>query len=124
MCLLLNISVINQDKRFCHKTFWGYMFICRNAEGIQAHLSKCLSGTCSPVGMLKGCMISERLGTPDLHQVTYFVNTFRNNLHDVHRHLSLLSARFNCLTLFHKSALFSNYIISVHDRFAGALVKG
>jgi len=37
------------------------MFICRNAEGVHAYLSKCRRGTCSSVGMLKGCMVSERL---------------------------------------------------------------
>jgi len=26
---------------FCHKKFYGYMLICRNAEGVHAHPSKC-----------------------------------------------------------------------------------
>jgi len=32
MCLLLNISVINHDKIFCHEKFYGYMLVCRKAE--------------------------------------------------------------------------------------------
>jgi len=31
----------NHDKMFCHKKFMGYMFICRNAKGVHAHLSEC-----------------------------------------------------------------------------------
>jgi len=49
------------------------MFICRNAEGVHAHLSKCLNGTCSSGGMLKGYMVIERLGTPVLGNV-YFAS--------------------------------------------------
>ena len=60
--------MINQDKRFCHKTFRGYMFICQNSEGVHAHISKRLRGTCSSVGMLKGFMVRERLGTLGLIQ--------------------------------------------------------
>ena len=42
------------------------MFICRNSEGVHAYLLKCCRGTCSSVGMLKGYMVKERLGTPGL----------------------------------------------------------
>ena len=33
ICLLLNISMISHDKIFCHVKFWGYVLVCRNAEG-------------------------------------------------------------------------------------------
>jgi len=42
------------------------MFICRNAEGLHTYLLKCYRGTFSSVGMLKGYMVKERLGAPDL----------------------------------------------------------
>ena len=42
------------------------MFIVRNSEGVHAYLLKCFRGTCSSVGMLKGYMVRERLGTPVL----------------------------------------------------------
>ena len=45
------------------------MFICRNAEGVHAHLLKCRRGTCSSVRMLKGYMVNKRLGTPALKPV-------------------------------------------------------
>jgi len=47
------------------------MIICRNAEGVHAHLSKCLRGTCSSVGMLKGYMVRERLGTPGIEHLAH-----------------------------------------------------
>jgi len=40
------------------------MIICQNDEGVHAHLSKCLWGTCSSVRMLKEYMVRNRLGTP------------------------------------------------------------
>jgi len=47
------------------------MFICQNHEGVHAYLVKCWRATYSSVGMLKGYMVRERLGTPGLeHQVT------------------------------------------------------
>jgi len=42
------------------------MFICQNAEGVHAYLSKCWRGTLSSVGMLKGYMVKNRLGTHDV----------------------------------------------------------
>jgi len=42
------------------------MFICQNSEGVHAYLLKCCRGTSSFVGMLKGFMVRERLGTPEL----------------------------------------------------------
>jgi len=33
------------DKTFCHTRFSGHMFICRNAEGVHAHLAECERGT-------------------------------------------------------------------------------
>jgi len=42
------------------------MFICRNAEGVRAYLLICCRGTFSSVGRMKGNMVRERLGTPDL----------------------------------------------------------
>jgi len=42
------------------------MLIFPNTEGVHAHLSKCWRGTCLSVGILKGCMVRERLGTPAL----------------------------------------------------------
>ena len=45
------------------------MFLCRNPEGVHAYLLKCCRGTCSSVGMLKGYMVRERLGTPDFDSV-------------------------------------------------------
>jgi len=42
------------------------MFICQKSEGVHPYLLKCCRGTCSLVGMLKGCMVRKRLGTPDL----------------------------------------------------------
>jgi len=50
ICFFLNISVINHDKIFCYKKFQGYMFICRNAEGVHPHLSVCWRGTWSEKG--------------------------------------------------------------------------
>jgi len=38
------------------------MLICRNAEGVHAHPSKCWRGTCSSVEMLKWYMVRKRLG--------------------------------------------------------------
>jgi len=46
------------------------MFICRNSEGVHAYLLKYCMGTCSSVGMLKGYMARERLGTPALYHST------------------------------------------------------
>jgi len=65
-CTLLSISVKNHEKIFCHKEFWGYMFICQNSEGVHPYLLKCCRGTCSFVGMLKGYMVRKRFGTPAL----------------------------------------------------------
>ena len=45
------------------------MFICRNAEGVHADLLKCCRGTFSSVGMLKGYMVREWFGTPDLNRI-------------------------------------------------------
>jgi len=45
------------------------MFICRNAEGVHAHLLKCRRGTCSSVRMLKGYMVNKRLGAPALKPI-------------------------------------------------------
>ena len=45
ICLLLIISMNNHDKIFGHKTFQGYMFFCRNAEGV--HGKKKLGNPCS-----------------------------------------------------------------------------
>jgi len=42
------------------------MLICLNAEGVHVYLLRCWRGTCSSVGMLKGYMVGERLGTPGL----------------------------------------------------------
>jgi len=42
------------------------VFVVRNSEGVHAYLLKCCRGTCSSVGMLKGYMVRERLGTPVL----------------------------------------------------------
>ena len=42
------------------------MFICRNAKGVHAYLLKCCRGIFSLFGMLKGYMVRERLGIPDL----------------------------------------------------------
>jgi len=56
--------MINHDKIICHNKIYGYMFICRNAEGVHAYLSKCWRGTLSSVRMLKGYMVKNRLGTP------------------------------------------------------------
>jgi len=39
------------------------MSICRYFEGAHAYLLKWCRGTCSSVGMLKGYMVRERLGT-------------------------------------------------------------
>ena len=64
VCILLNISVKNHEKIFCHKDFQGYMFICQNSEGVHPYLLKCCRGTCSFAGMLKGYMVRKRLGTP------------------------------------------------------------
>jgi len=58
------MSAINHDKTFCDKKFLGYIFICRNAEGVHAYLSKCWRDAYASVGMLKGYMVRERLGTP------------------------------------------------------------
>jgi len=44
------------------------MFIYRNAEGVHAYLLKCCRGTFSSVGMLKGYLARERLGTPVLNR--------------------------------------------------------
>jgi len=35
----------NHNKTFCHKTFYRYMFICRNFEVVHAYLLKCCRGT-------------------------------------------------------------------------------
>jgi len=40
------------------------MYICRHSEGVHTYLLKCCCGTCSSVGMVKGYMVRERLGTP------------------------------------------------------------
>jgi len=58
ICILLNISMNNHDKIFCHTRFYEHMFT--------VHLSKCWRGTCSFVGMLKGYIGNKRLGTPAL----------------------------------------------------------
>jgi len=47
------------------------MFICQNSEGVHAYLLKCCRGTCSFVGMLKGYMVRERLGTPVLDNTVF-----------------------------------------------------
>ena len=47
----------NHAKMYCHRKSWGYMCICRNAEGVHTYLLKCWRGTCSSVGMLKGYML-------------------------------------------------------------------
>jgi len=44
------------------------MFICQNNEGVHAYLVKCWRGTYSSVGMLKGYMVREGLGTPELDE--------------------------------------------------------
>jgi len=44
------------------------MFICPNTEGVHAYLSKRWRGICSSVGMLKGYLVKERLGTPALEK--------------------------------------------------------
>ena len=44
------------------------MFICRNAEGVHAYVSKCWKGTLSYVGMLNGYTVKKRLGTPGVSQ--------------------------------------------------------
>jgi len=44
------------------------MFICQNSEGVHPYLLKCCRGTCSFLGMLKGYMVRERLGTPELDE--------------------------------------------------------
>jgi len=51
------------DEIFCRNKFQGYMFICRNAEGVHAYLLKCCRGAFSFVGRLKRCMVRERLET-------------------------------------------------------------
>jgi len=56
----------NHNKLLCHKKFYGYMFICRNSEGVHVYLLKCCRGIFSSVGMLKRYMVRERLGTPDI----------------------------------------------------------
>jgi len=38
----------------------------QNAEGVHTYVLKCWRGTCSSVRMLKGYMVRERLGTPDI----------------------------------------------------------
>jgi len=45
------------------------MFICQNDEGVHAYLVKYCRGTYSSVGMLKGYMVRERLGTPGIEHV-------------------------------------------------------
>jgi len=60
------MSMNEHHNIFCHKKFWGYIFICQHAEGIHAYLLKCWRGTCSPLKMLKEYMVRERLGTPGL----------------------------------------------------------
>jgi len=37
-------------QKFCHKKFKRYKFICRNAEGVHSHLTKCWRGTWSEKG--------------------------------------------------------------------------
>jgi len=68
ICLMLNISVKNHEKIFCHKEFQGYMFIFQKSEGVHPYLLKCCRGTCSFVAMLKGYMVRKRLGTPALQE--------------------------------------------------------
>jgi len=43
------------------------MFICQNDEGLHAYLVQYWRGTYASVGMLKGYMVRERLGTPGLN---------------------------------------------------------
>ena len=67
-CLLLNISMHNHDKMYCHGKFQRCLCVCQNAEGVHTYLLKCWRGTCSSFGMLKGYMVKERLVTPVLKQ--------------------------------------------------------
>ena len=64
--MLLNISVKNHEKIFCYKEFSRDMFICQKSEGLHPYLLKCYRGTCLFVGMLKGYMVRNRLGTSAL----------------------------------------------------------
>jgi len=48
------------------------MFIVRNSEGVHAYLLESFRGTCSSVGMLKGYVVRERLGTPALDKTKQF----------------------------------------------------
>jgi len=54
------------------------MFIDRNSEGVHAYLLKCFRGTCSSVGMLKGYVVRERLGTPGLALFYQKIHCFNN----------------------------------------------
>jgi len=46
------------------------MFTCQNDEGVHVYLVKCWRGAYSSVGMLKGYLARERLGTPALNLPT------------------------------------------------------
>jgi len=55
------------------------VFIGRNAEGVHTYLLKCYRGTFSSVGMLKGYIANERLGTTGVDCGTTALNVHRSN---------------------------------------------
>jgi len=99
--VLLNISVKNHKKIFCHKEFYWYMFLCQNSEGVHPYLLKCCRGTCSYAGMVKGYILRKRIGTPAL-VIRYLARQVHSNINKLfsERTPSLLFINLTCEWLF------------------------